>query len=81
MRSCLLALSVALLSFIPCHAQERGFTLTLSETQLNYVGKLLGRQPYEEVAPLIQRIQEQVNSQVAAQSRPPPQPKPEEPKQ
>lgn len=45
-------------------AQDRTFTITIPEGQLNYIGKVIGRQPYEEVRPILDNIQAQVSAQL-----------------
>lgn len=59
-------------------AQERTFNLTVTEPQLNYIGKALGKQPYEDVRAIIDSIQTQVNAQLA---REPERPKAATPKE
>jgi hypothetical protein len=50
----------------PALAQERSFTITLTDAQVNYIGKVLGKQPFEDVAPVINVMQQQINAQMAA---------------
>jgi len=47
------------------YAQERSFNISLPESQLNYIGKILGKQPYEDVAQLMANIVDQVRQQQA----------------
>lgn len=49
-------------------AQERTFTITIPEPQLNYIGKIIGRQPYEEARPILDAIQVQVSAQIAREA-------------
>ncbi len=55
----------------PASAQERMFTITITETQLNYIGKILGKQPYEDSVQTLDSIKAQVaarlNSDLAAE--------------
>lgn len=39
------------------------FTLTLSAAEVNLIGALLVKQPYEQVAPLIAKLNSQLNEQ------------------
>lgn len=47
------------------YAQDRTFTITIPEAQLNYIGKLLGKQPIEDALATLQAIQAQVTAQLA----------------
>jgi hypothetical protein len=62
-----------LLSTVPALAQgPASYTLTLTEAQLNLVGRALSKQPYEDVYQILAVIQQQVNQQQAAAKPPPP---------
>ena len=56
---------VAMLLAGAASAQERVFTLTLSESQLQFIAKAVGKQPYEEAAPVANAIQSQLAQQGA----------------
>lgn len=53
-----------LLSASATYAQDRTFTITIPESHLNYIGKVIGRQPYEEARPILEGVQAQVNAQL-----------------
>ena len=55
-------LALALLS-VAAQAQNRTVTINLTNQELTVVARALGKQPYEEVAPVIGRISEQVQEQ------------------
>lgn len=57
-------LALLLLSASAAYAQDRTFTITLPEAHLNYIGKVIGRQPYEEARPILESVQAQVNAQL-----------------
>lgn len=60
---------LAFLALIPAaQAQERQFTLTIPESHLQAIGKAMGRQPYEDVRPIIEGIQAQVSAQLAREA-------------
>lgn len=61
-------LSLLLASEYSARAQDRTFTITIPEGQLNYIGKVIGRQPYEEARPILDGIQAQVNAQIAREA-------------
>lgn len=61
----LAALMIAFPTFAFAAEPEKSFTLQLSPTDVVYIGKLLGQQPYNDVQDLISRIQRQVNEQTA----------------
>ena len=60
------------------NAQEAptSFTLTVTPAEIQIIGKGLGSQPYETVAPLMAKLQ----AQVVEQQKPKEPPKPEHPK-
>lgn len=45
-------------------AQERQFTITIPESQLNYIGKIVGKQPYEDSGDVLNSIRSQVADQM-----------------
>lgn len=45
-------------------AQERQFTITIPESQLNYIGKIVGKQPYEDSGDVLNSIRNQVADQM-----------------
>lgn len=55
-------------------ATEASVTLTVTQSELAVIGKALGKLPFEEVAGLFQKLQQQVSS---AQAKPPSAPTPE----
>lgn len=55
------------------------FTITVTNEQLNVIGKALGKLPYEEVFQTVGQINQQVQAQIAArQQKPWPETKPPE---
>lgn len=58
-------LALLILSSSLAIAEERTFTITIPEAQLNYIGKLLGKQPIEDALATLQAIQAQVTAQIA----------------
>lgn len=60
------AIAGAVLLALCASAVAQTFTLTLTEAQLNLVGKALGKLPYEDVAPTINAIMQQVVEQQRA---------------
>ena len=48
------------------------FTITLSAQDLSYIGGMLGKQPYNDVKPILDRLQAQIDKQNAAKAPPPP---------
>lgn len=56
---------------VPVPPQE--FTIKLTGPELDVIGKGLGTQPFNDVAPLLQKLREQVQAQ-----QPKPEPKPNE---
>ena len=44
-------------------AQSQTYTITLTVERLNQIGKILGKQPYEDVGELINDISRQVQAQ------------------
>lgn len=73
----LFAIAAALMFATPVVAQQE-FTLKVTPAEINVIGEALGFMPYSKAAPLIQKLQVQVN----AQSQPPApvEPAKEEPK-
>jgi hypothetical protein len=59
---------VALLVATPAFAQQQPqhYTLTVTEPELNLIGKALGKMPFEEVSSLVNNIIGQVHQQQAA---------------
>lgn len=57
--------ALLLFSASTVYAQDRTFTITIPETQLNYIGKILGKQPIEDALATLQGIQAQVTAQLA----------------
>jgi hypothetical protein len=47
------------------------FSLSLEEAHLNYIGRALGRMPYDEVHMLIKELTNQVQAQQPLANRPP----------
>lgn len=45
-------------------AQERSFAITHPQSHLEYLGKLLDKQPHGEVAAIVQSIQQQIGAQL-----------------
>lgn len=64
--------ALVIISTVAFAQQEKTFTLSVSETQLNQIGKALGKQPYEDVASLIGSLLHQVQQQQAAAAKPKP---------
>ena len=61
------ALIIIVLLLLVRHARaQQSFNLTVPETQLNTIGKALGKLPYEEVAATIQAMAQQVADQQRA---------------
>jgi hypothetical protein len=52
-----------LLASVSTAAAQASYTIQLSPQQLDYIGKMLGKQPYEDVWQLMGVIQQQVNQQ------------------
>jgi hypothetical protein len=52
----------------PARADEKNFTVTISESQLNLIGKALGNLPFNEVYQTIDVIRAQVNAQTKPQT-------------
>jgi ribosomal 50S subunit-associated protein YjgA (DUF615 family) len=52
-----------LLASVSAAAAQTSYTIQLSPQQLDYIGKMLGKQPYEDVWQLMGAIQQQVNQQ------------------
>lgn len=50
------------------YAQERSFTVTLQESDWNYLATVVGKQPYENSSKILNSMLNQVQAQVAAQS-------------
>jgi hypothetical protein len=68
-----LALAIAVMSLASvAKAQDApaSFTLTVTPSDLQAIGKALGTQPYETVAPLMAKLQAQVVEQSKAKAAP-----------
>jgi hypothetical protein len=63
-------LVVLLLMSSPAMAQQQ-FTLTLTEAEVNQIGNVMAKQPYDQVYQLIQKIAAQVQEQQNAAKAPP----------
>jgi hypothetical protein len=64
--------AVLTLFALPAQAEDKQFTITVTEPQLNLIGAALGKMPFEQVAPTVQAIQAQINAQLKQQASPPP---------
>lgn len=51
-------------------APDRLYTVTLTSQDLAYVGSILRKQPYEDVAQLLARLQAQVEAENAVSKKP-----------
>ena len=65
----IIAMGLSLTSSAFAQSQQRNFSIALSESQLQYIAKVLGKQPFEESAPTIAAIQQQINQQVQAEAK------------
>lgn len=75
-------LIAVLLMATPAMAQDREFTIKVNQKELETIAKALGKQPFDEAAPVIQKLQQQIAPQVTppAQATPvPPAPLPTKP--
>lgn len=69
-----------LLAFLaaPALAQDappvKDYDLNLSRSEIAYIAKVLQTQPFQEVAPLLNKIQEQINEQDKPSPTPPKEP-------
>lgn len=63
----------------PAFAQPRSYSVTLTDAEMSIVARALGRQPYDEAAPVIARLSQQIQAQ-AANQKPSGSPSAEEPK-
>jgi len=68
----------------PAAAQERSYTVTVTQSQLSVIGLALGEQPYNKSAPIIHSLTAQIEAQnrppaapIATDGNPPPKAKPE----
>jgi len=64
-----LVFAVALLAAGPAYAAD--FHLTLSPEDVQYLGVVLGKEPFKDVAPLLTKLQKQINEQNAANAAAP----------
>lgn len=51
-------------------AQDREFTLRVNQKEIDILGRSLGKQPFDEVAPLIQKLQHQIQTQNTPPTQP-----------
>ena len=63
-----LAIAMLLAGTIPAAAQD--YTISLPGTDLDYIGKVLGKQPFNEVAPIMVKLQKQIDAQNKAREAP-----------
>ena len=59
----LIALVLALVASVANAEPEKTYNLQLTQTQVLYIGKVLGQQPYNDVAQLLLNIQKQIDDQ------------------
>ena len=60
-----ISLVIALL-LIPVVSQAQQYTLTVSPQELGIIGDALGGKPYAQVAPLMKKLEQQVEQQLDA---------------
>ena len=65
-----IVLMVAAIYGGPAYAQTPEFTIKLTGPELDIIGKGLGTQPFNEAAPLLQKLREQVTAQQAKPQEP-----------
>lgn len=63
----------------PANPIEKPLTLTVTVPELNVIGKALGKMPFEDVAQLMAKLQQQVTQQQQSTQVAPPVPTPSEP--
>jgi Arc/MetJ-type ribon-helix-helix transcriptional regulator len=61
----LITIAALILSSGTAFAQERTFTVTLPESQWNYIGGVVGKEPYEKSADVLNSIRSQINTALA----------------
>lgn len=66
-----LAVIGALLLSTSAYAQEKEYDLKVNSTEVLLIGEALGLMPYGKVAPLMQKLQNQINSQNMITQTPP----------
>lgn len=66
-----------LLASTAAQAQQRTFTLQVTEAELVVIWRAMEGAPYREVAPVIARLQQQLTAQAKPSEPPAPSPQPE----
>jgi len=60
----LLLLTILLLPSIAFAQERKDFTFTINQDDLNVIGKALEDRPFKEAAPIIQKLNAQIQSQM-----------------
>lgn len=72
------ALLAVIIGLMGSAAHAADLTITLDPQKWSYIGQVLGKQPYSEVAPLMLELQKQIDQQTTAARAPAPAPAPKE---
>ncbi len=74
MKNIVFIVSVLSLAATPAYAQQapapQEFNLKITSDDVNTIGKALGKLPFDDVAPLIQKLRQQIVEQSQAQAKP-----------